>query len=218
MDSNSNIIQLRTSSDNIPAIATAQALAEIRMDERRYPHYKRIAMRDRVAWLANQVKYLASIARLRDFDAREAVLTATALDEMICTDSDMMELTLPEIADAFKSGVFGKYGEFYGLSAPNLYGFLDKFLASEKKKEASAMVLKSREQSYDERKAAEKEEMQRRIRAEIEEAKRNGSFVPTGRVWFQPKTVDDAMSSREHMERVRMQAREILGSNEHYEP
>ena len=209
MDSSSKI-QLRTSSDNIPAIATAQALAEIRMDERRYPHYKRIAVRDRVAWLANQAKYLASIARLRDFDAREAVLTATALDEMICTDSDMMELTLPEIADAFKSGVFGKYGEFFGLSAPNLFGFLDKFLASEKKKEASALVLKTREQSYEERKAAEKAERERRIREEIEEAKRNGTFVPTGKVWFQPKTVDDVADSSAHREKVLRQAREIL--------
>ena len=209
MDS-SNKIQLQTSSDNIPAIATAQALAEIRLDERRYPHYKNISVRDRLAWLANQVKYLASVARIRDFESRESILTATALDEMIRTDSDMMELTLPELADAFKNGVFGKYGEFYGLSAPNLFGFIDKFLSSEKKKEAAAIVLKSREQSYAEKKAAEKAEMQRRIREEIEEAKRRGDFVPTGKVWFKPQTVDGAIDSSAHREKVRRQAQEIL--------
>ena len=208
MDS-SNKIQLQTSNDNIPAIATPQALAEIRLDERRYPHYRNISVRDRVAWLANQVKYLASVARIRDFDPRESILTATAIDEMVCTDSDMMELTLPEMADAFKSGVFGKYGEFFGLSAPNLYGFLNSFLDSQKKKEASALVLKSREQSYAEKKAAEKEEMQRRIRAEIEEAKRNGTFVPTDRAWFKPTLVGEVLDSSEHCEKVRKQAKEI---------
>lgn len=203
-------LQLRTSSDDTPAIATAQALAEIRLDERRYPHYRNIAQPARMKWIAGQYQFLASIARIQITDPREPVMMASMLDEMIAKDSDMVELTLPELADAFKNGVFGLYGEFYGLSAPNLFGFIDSFLASQKKKEASAIVLKSREQAYEEKKAAEKEEMQRRIRAEIEEAKRNGSFVPTGQAWFQPKTVDDAIDSSAHREKVRQQAKEIL--------
>ena len=213
MDYNSSI-QLRTSNDNTPAIATPQALAEIRMDERRYPHYCNIPVQVRLKWLANQIQYLVSITRIRDFEAREPIVMATSLDEMITRDSDMAGLTLPELADAFKNGVFGLYGEFYGLTAPSLYGFIDKFLSSEKKKEASAIVLKSREQSYEEKKAAEKEEMQRRIRAEIEEAKRNGSFVPTGKVWFKPQTVDDAIDSAAHREKVRRQAQAILKTHE----
>lgn len=205
-------MQLQTSNDNTPAIATAQALAEIRLDEARYPHYRNIAQPARMKWLAGQIQFLASIARIRDFEAREPVMMASMLDEMITKDSDMRELTLPELADAFKNGVFGIYGEFFGLTAPNLFGFINSFLDSQKKKDASAIVLKSREQAYAEKKAAEKEEMHRRIRAEIEEAKRNGSFVPTGRAWFTPKTVDDALDSEEHRRKVRQQAREILNN------
>ena len=207
---NDRQIQLRTSSENIPAIPSAESLAAIRMDESRYPHYRHIPQSARQEWLAGRMKYLASITRIRDFSAKEAILMAAALDEMIAQHRDMSELTLPEIADAFKSGVFGFYGEFYGLSATNLYDYLVSFLDSEKKKDAAAIVLKTREQSYAEKKAAEKAEQDRRIRAEIEEAKRNGSFVPTGRVWFQPKKVDDALADDEHRKRVRAQAQEIL--------
>lgn len=207
-----NSIQLQTSS-NIPSIPTAQSLAEIRMNEQMYPHYRNIPASVRQNWLASQISYLASIARIRDFESREPILMAVSLDEMISNDNDMVNLTLPEIADAFKNGVYGIYGEFYGLTAPNLFGFIDKFLSSEKKKEASAIVLKTREQSYAEKKAAEKEERERRIREEIEEAKRRGDFVPTGKVWFKPKSVDDALDSSEHREKVRRQAQEILRQN-----
>ena len=207
---NTSRMQLQTSSNNTPSIATPQALAEIRLDETRYPHYRNIAPPARMKWLAGQIQFLASIARIRDFEAREPVMMASMLDEMITKDSDMMELTLPELADAFKNGVFGLYGEFFGLTAPNLFWFINSFLDSEKKKEASSIVLKTREQSYAEKKAAEKAEQDRRIRAEIEEAKRNGSFVPTGRVWFQPKKVDDVLADDEHRKRVRAQAQEIL--------
>jgi len=207
---NNNQLQLQMSNSNLPAITTAESLAQIRMDERSYPHYKSVTRQARLEWLANQIKYLASITRMRDFDAREAILMATALDDIISMDAVSADLTLAEMADAFKKGVFGFYGEFYGVSAPNLYGFLDKFITSEIKKEATALVLKSHEGSYAEKKTAEKEEQQRRIREEIEEAKRAGTFVPTGQVWFKPQMVNDAVSSKEHREKVRQQAREIL--------
>lgn len=209
MENNSSI-QLRMSS-NLPAIPTAQSLAQIRMSEESYPHYRNIPVTARQKWLANQIQYLASITRIRDFEAREPIIMATALDDMMAQDAGMANLTLPEIADAFKNGVFGIYGEFYGITAPNLYGFLDSFLKSEKKKEATAIVLKSKEQLYAEKKAAEKSERDRKLREEIEEAKRNGSFVPTGKVWFEPKKVENPKENdRAHREMVREQAKEIL--------
>ena len=205
-----NQLQLQTS-NNLPTIDTPQALAEIRMNESMYPHFNKVQRPARQEWLANQIKYLASITRIKDFDAREALLMATALEDMMAQDAGMSSLTFPEIADAFKNGVFGIYGEFFGLNAPNLYGFLDSFLRSEKKKDATALVLKSKEQIYEEKRAAEKEEMQRRIRAEIEEAKRRGEFIPTGKIWFTPKKVENPKENdRAHREMVRQQAKEIL--------
>ena len=205
-------IQTQTNNSNrLPALKDAAALALVRMDEKNYPRYRNIPLRDRGKFLAGQIQYLASIMRIKDFDQREPILMAQALDEMMGEDRDMMDLTLPEIADAFKSGVFGLYGEFYGLTAPNLFGFLNSFLESEKKREAAGIVVKSREQAYRERVAAEREARQRQIREEMEEAKRNGTFVPTGKAWFEPKKVEDLeRESAAHREKVRRQAREIM--------
>ena len=204
-----NQLQLQTS-NNLPTIDTPQALAKIRMNESMYPHFNMVQRPARQEWLAGQIKYLASITRIRDLDAREALLMATALEDMIAQDAGMANLTFPEIADAFKNGVFGIYGEFFGLTAPNLYGFLDSFLRSEKKREATEIVLKSKEESYAEKKAAEIEKNLKKIRDEIEEAKRRGDFIPTGKIWFKPKTVDEAIDSSAHREKVRQQAKEIL--------
>lgn len=201
-----NKLQLSTSNSQLPALNTPEDIAAVRLDERRYPRYGNVPQPARVKWLAEQAKTLAAIARIRDFDAKEAIATAVALDEMMTKNEAISALSIVEVAEVFKEGVFGSYGEFYGLSAPNLYGFLRSYLESEKKQAATAIVRKS----YEERKKAEKDEMLRRIRAEIEEAKRNGSFVPTGRVWFQPRKVDDVLADDEHRKRVRAQAQEIL--------
>ncbi len=203
-----NKIQLRTSSNELPSLNTPEAIAEVRLNERMYPRYCNIPQPSRLEWLSKQAKTLASITRIKDFDGREAIVTASSLDEMIMKNEAISGLTTPEMAEAFKSGVFGLYGESYGLSAPNLYGFLRSYLESEKKQAATAIVRTK----FEDRKKAEQEERQRRIRAEIEEAKRNGSFVPTGRAWFQPKTVDDAIDESAHREMVRQQAREILNN------
>ena len=204
-------IQTQTSSSELPAIPTPESLAGIRLNEARFPHFRNIPPNKRMEWLAGQMLYLSSIIRLRDFDGREAILMATALDGMMLQHKDISALTLPEIADAFKGGVFGCFGEFYGLSAPNLYGFLCEYLESAKKKEATDIVAKSKQKAYDESRAAERERRQRIIRAEIEEAKRKGTFIPTGKVWFEPKMVKDTMlDSKAHRKKVRQQAKDIL--------
>lgn len=207
---NNQALQLQTSSNPVPTIPDVQALAAIRMDEAKYPRYRNIPKPARLDWLAKQFKYICSLARIKDFDAREAILMATALDEMMMEYKDMADLTKPEIADAFKGGVFGLYGEYYGLTAPALYQFLCKYIESPKKVEAHDLIVKSKKDEYQERMAAERDMMQRKIREEIAEAKRTGAFVPTGQAWFKPQTVNEAVDSSAHREKVRQQAREIL--------
>lgn len=204
-----NKIQLRTSSNGLPSLNTTEAIVEVRLDER-YPRYGNIPQSERLRWMSEQTKNLATIARIKDYDGRDAIVTAASLDEMVMRNEAICGLKLPEIAEAFKSGLFGLYGEFYGLTAPNLYGFLLSYIDSDRKKEATAIIRKG----YEQRKREEQEENQRKIRAEIEEAKRNGTFVPTGRVWFKPQMVDEVLND-EHRKKVRQQAREILRHDTH---
>lgn len=203
-------IQLRTSSE-LPAIPNAESLAEIRLNEKEFPHYRNIPAAKRQEWLAFEMIVLAQLARIRDFDGKNSIMMAKALDDMMMQHEIISDLTFPEIADAFNGGVFGLYGEFFGISAPNLYGFLFEYLKSEKKRDSAEMVSKKKSELYQEKLKAEREARQAAIRAEIEEAKRKGEFIPTGKVWFTPKKVNDAMrESKEHREMVRQQAREIL--------
>lgn len=208
MDNSNNKIQLSTSSRELPSLNTPEAIAEVRLDERRYPRYRNQNAVQRRMMLSKIIQGLVTITRIRDFDGEAVVDQANALDDMIMKNEAISGLTMVEMAEAFKSGVFGLYGEFYGLSAPNLYGFLRSYLESELKQDATAMVRTR----FEEKKRLEQEERQRRIRAEIEEAKRNGSFVPTGNAWFKPQTVNEVIDNSAHREMVRQQAREILNN------
>lgn len=205
MDRNNTLQQL-TSSSSLPALNTPEGIAAVRLDERRYPRYGGLGARQRQLFLSDQIQRLVAAARIRDINGEEVINQASALDEMIMKNEAISGLSIVEMTEAFKNGLFGVYGEFYGLSAPNLYGFLRSYLESEVKQASTAIVRKT----FEQRKRDEMADRQRSIRAEIEEAKRNGSFVPTGRAWFQPKTVDDAIDSSEHANKVRAQAREIL--------
>lgn len=163
----------------MPAITTKESLAEVIYNDARYPKYRDMAQHKRIEWLSTEIKTLATITRMKDFDGREAVATAVVLDEMMMQEPFISELKAVEIHTAFRNGVFGLYGEFYGISAPNLYGFLNSYLTSDKKIDANKIVRQKREAEYRERQKKEREEEQARLRAEIEKAKRDGTFVPT---------------------------------------
>lgn len=213
MMENEKQIQLRTSSD-IPALPTEESLAQIRMNEALFPHYLNISKSNRRKTLATYVRTLAALCRIKDFDGCEALLFADTLDEMIMQHRAMSDLTFTEIWAAFTNGVFGLYGEFHGISAPNLYDFLVSFVNSSMKKEATALIVKSKEDANLERTAEERAARQRAIREEIAEAKRNGTFVPTGN-WFQPKMVKDNLpNDKAHREKVRQQAKLVLNGKD----
>lgn len=205
-------LQLRTNNkgSELPAVRTAQDLVDIR---KRYPGYRLLPQPARLEWLASEALVLASVTRLRDFGGKDAAALAAALDEALMEDGATASLTLPELHDAFRAGIFGRFGEYYGMSAPSLYGFARKYLDSEKKRDASEIESETAAKTYAEKRRAEREKEQRKIRAEIEKAKRDGTFTPTGRAWFQPKKVKDVTDDAEHRERVLRQAREILSGD-----
>ena len=199
---------LTLTNNNVP-VPTAQALAQVRMNPS-FPKYGEVMQGTRVKWLARKVIELGKL-RHAEVTATEAMVDATALDARMMQDQYMRDLTFPEIEDAFSDGLFGVYGEYYGITAMALYQFLDGFINSDKKRDAAELVRKTKAQERAEQTKREYEEQQRRIRAEIEEAKRNGTFVPTGSAWYKPQSADDAIAESEaHREKVRRQAEEIL--------
>lgn len=185
--------------NGMPATTDASSIASVMLNEKRFPKYRNIPQQGRLGWMSAEIKTLASIIRVKDFDAREAVATSVVLDDMIMQDRFLSDLTLPEIHSAFRNGVFGLYGEFYGIgiSSPNLYGFLNSYLVSDKKVDANKIVRQQKEKEYEARKQKEREEEQKRLRAEIEEAKRNGTFVPNPAFkGLQLKTVDEVLREK----------------------
>lgn len=202
-------LQIYQTNSSVP-VPTAESLAAVRMNPAKYPHYDTLPQPVRIKWMTKKVMAMNKL-RHNDITANEALIDATMLDSRMMQDQYIRDLTLPEIEDAFNDGMFGEYGEYYGVTAITLYGFLDGYINSDKKREAAAIVRKSKSEERAEKTKREYEAEQRKIRAEIEEAKRNGTFVPTGRAWYKPQSVDCAIAESEaHREKVRKQAEEIL--------
>lgn len=201
MDNNLAIqIFQRNSDSNLPAITTPQSLADILLDRGRFPRYNEVPSQVRVEWLQLQ---MIKMMRLSHTKPSDPMVDAVALDDMMMKDRYMSVLTQPEIDYAFRNGVFGLYGEFYGITAMSLFGFLQAFIQSEQKSQAAKLV---RQKLYEQEQKAEQE----RLRAEIEQAKRDGSFVPTENFrenFF--KLTNPARDDVEHRKRVLEQARKI---------
>lgn len=212
-NSNSSIAKARltSSSETLPALADARAIVAVRTGAVKYPRYRNMPAGMRQEWLAVEFRKYMALARVKEVGTREIVVSAVALDEMMMQEPAIADLTQPEIEQAFKNGVFGKYGEYYGLTAMSLYGFLEAYLDSDIKKEATRRI---REKAVAERErilAEQRDAEVAKIKAELAEAKRNG-FVPT---WgpghdFTPKRVDDLLDSSAHRDKVRRQVSEFF--------
>lgn len=213
MEDNNKIQTLSRSSSGggLPAAATTAAIVQIRAGDNPFPRYRSIPPGARQEWLAMEFRKFMALARVKDANPREILAGAVALDEMMMQEPAMADLTQPEISQAFKNGVFGKYGEYYGLTAMSFYGFVEGYLSSDEKQEAAREIRRRAEADRAARREEERRRETARVLAEIAEAKRNG-FVPT---WgpgysFVPKKVDDLVDSSAHRERVLAQAKEIL--------
>jgi len=207
-DRNNQAVSVWTSSSASVKVTDAESIVAIRQDREHYPRYRDIPAKERQRWLAKQFFSLASISRIKEYTADEATIGAVALDERMMDSDILASLTAPEIEYAFKNGIFGMYGEYYGLNAISLYGFLESFIGSEKKAESARLIREAKEREIRD----EDEAYRAKIRAEMEEAKRNGTFVPTGRFNFgrAAKSVNEALNTEEHRAKIAQQARDIL--------
>ncbi len=127
-------------------IATADDLARLRLatDDagvRIYPRYKDGRDEQRLSWLNKQFFGLALIAH-QTVDPTTIKVDLFTLDREIMDHSVLRELTLVEMQEAFRRGIFKEYGEYYGLTAVSLIGFLKGFVRSDKKVAASSIIYK----------------------------------------------------------------------------
>lgn len=151
-------------------VGTAAMLAEHLLDPRAR-RYRQGEPTKRKEWLYNQIGacYFISHQNFPSWDSLS--IDTDMLDASMMDDAVISNLTSVEIQDAFRSGVTGVYGEFYGISQKTLLGFLKSYIASEKKIEAHRLITHRQEQ--------EDKEANERLWREIQEQKAKGMFVPS---------------------------------------
>lgn len=125
----------------------------------------------RKKWLFRQIGACYFIAHQKQPSWDAMTIDTDMLDASMIDDPVISNLTSVEIQDAFRAGVTGVYGEFYGISPKTLLGFLKSYVASEKKIEAHRLITH--------RQVQEDKEANERLWREIQEQKAKGMFVPT---------------------------------------
>lgn len=151
-------------------VGTAELLASHLLDPK-VRRYRQGEEDKRKQWLFRQIGACYFIAHQKQPSWDAMTIDTDMLDASMMDDPTVSNLTSVEIQDAFRAGVTGVYGEFYGISPKTLLGFLKSYVESDKKVEAHRMIAMRREK--------EDKEANERLWAEIQEQKKNGMFVPT---------------------------------------
>ena len=151
-------------------VGTAGLLAAHLLDPR-VRRYRQGEDEKRKQWLFRQIGACYFIAHQKQPSWDAMTIDTDMLDASMMDDSVISNLTSVEIQDAFRAGVTGVYGEFFGISPKTLLGFLKSYIASEKKIEAHRLITR--------RQAQEDREANERLWREIQEQKAKGMFVPS---------------------------------------
>lgn len=125
----------------------------------------------RQQWLYRQIGACCLLAHTKVPGWEILTIDADTLDASMLEIPEVANLTSVEIQDAFRAGVTGVYGEFYGISPKTLLGFLKSYVASEKKIEAHRLITQ--------RQVKEDKEANERLWREIQAQKEKGMFVPS---------------------------------------
>ena len=152
------------------SVGTAERLAAHLLDPRAR-RYRQGEDEKRKQWLFRQIGACYFIAHQKQPSWDAMTIDTDMLDASMMDDPTISNLTSVEIQDAFRAGVTGVYGEFYGISPKTLLGFLKSYIASEKKLDAHRLITHRQEQ--EDKKANE------RLWREIQEQKAKGMFVPS---------------------------------------
>lgn len=151
-------------------VGTAELLAAHLLDPRAR-RYREGEDERRKQWLFRQIGACYFIAHQKQPSWDAMTIDTDMLDASMMEDPVIANLTSVEIQDAFRAGVTGVYGEFYGISPKTLLGFLKSYIASEKKLDAHRLITYQQEN--------EDKEANERLWREIQKKKAEGLFVPT---------------------------------------
>ncbi len=151
-------------------VGTAEMLAAHLLDPS-VRRYREGSEDRRKQWLFRQIGACYFIAHQKQPSWDAMTIDTDMLDASMMEDAVVANLTSVEIQDAFRAGVTGVYGEFYGVTPKSLLGFLKSYVTSEKKLEAHRLITRRQE---NEDKAANE-----RLWAEIQAQKARGMFVPS---------------------------------------
>lgn len=190
-------------------ISTSEKLAMVRMDSN-VPHYRNVPRNRRIEWLIEKIAQLNLMLHHKG-DGQVFEMDAIALDSYISDDIYINDLTMQEIDEAFKMGLIGKYGEFYGINAVTLFQFLLGYFKSEKKQKAIKLV-----QEAQKRAKREQYEKDQREKARLEgwgvemktvtEADIKAIMGDFGKI---KRDEDKARKSAEHRELIKQQVEQI---------
>lgn len=191
-------------------IATADDLARLRLATdgagvRIYPRYKDGRDEQRLSWLNKQFFGLALIAH-QTVDPATIKVDLYTLDKEIMDHSILRELTLVEMQEAFRRGIFREYGEYYGLTAVSLVGFLKGFVRSDKKVAASSIIYKleaKKEQEANARFFRELYQAEKEGKIEVPDFSANRINGPQAKKTY----TDEELAA--HREKIRQQAEMI---------
>lgn len=134
-----NVIAARDADSCMPDVVSPEGIAKVRTDPAN-PHWKDIPQQLRCRWLAQTIYTLMFTMKGKEDSEEQCAMTARLLDSEMVQDMYMQELTTPEILQAFRDGIFGKYGEFYGINPSSLHQFLWGYLQTPQKREAARLI------------------------------------------------------------------------------
>lgn len=189
------------------SIATAQQLAEYRMATVKtedgkvvpaHPRYGQLKPGPRINWLKDQLLILNYLRHIKTATPLDILIDAQAADNAIMDSGEYRNLTQVEMQEAFNRGINGEYGEFFGITASTLTGFLKGYMKSQKWQSAKAIIY-----------SREKEETITKEQKLEYEMKAHGLKLP-----FWPSTREkkkvSAEESKAHREKIEKQREEIL--------
>ena len=164
------------------------------------PRYAQLKKATRVNWMKDQILVLYYLRHIRDVNELDVLIDATSTDDAIMESPDFRCLTQIEIQDAFKHGINGEYGEFFGITTPTLVGFIKGYQKAEKWQKAKAIVY-----SEEQRKIASEKEKENRLMYELRARNLQLPFWKSSR-----KNTVTPEESEAHRKKIQQQREEIL--------
>lgn len=198
---------LQTSS----SIATPKQLAEYRNELVKapngelvlaHPRYGQLPIASRVNWMKDQLMVLSFLRHIKDPNPLDILIDAQAVDSAIMESSDYRALTQLEMQEAFRRGINGEYGEFFGITAASLTGFLRGYMKAEKWQAMKAICY-----AEEQKRIAEEREKENRLHYEL---RLRGFVNPWGK---KEKKVVTPEESEAHRRLIEKQREEILKNN-----